>query len=483
MAISTATAWELRTGGNDNNGGGFVAGASGTDFSQQNAAQYTFSDLASSNGNNASPQVTSASHSFVAADVGNILQITAVGTNFILGFFQIVSVGAGAATLDRACGSAASCSGGTYAVGGGLLTPAKVAAAAVGGNVIWVQAGTFSITSALLTPSVANSAIFWNGYHISHGDNDGTKPLITTATNSIDLVDVGNSTGENFIYLNNINFSTTAVTPGLGIVAVGGHDVNLIICNSKLSGFSNAINGDNVGAHFTFQSLVLQSVEITSCTGDAVTHIGSNATQNGGLFAVYGSFIHNNTGTGYNNTAGTSPGEVYVFTDSIFDTNGGRGAVVHGSGIAINNCNFTSNTSDGLQIVSGSIQQSLNINNCVAYGNGGWGFNSSSTPNLQVFGRNNAFGNNTLGAVFQGSGGLFNLIGTVTLTANPFTSGTNFAPNATAGGGALLTGGGTVPVSPSSSPSAINIGAIQASGAAGTSGILNRAVMSGGMYG
>src|SRR4051812_5831049 len=107
MAISAATVWECRTSGSDSNGGGFVFGATGTDLSQSDSVSYSFSDLASSNGTNASPQVTSVSHNFVAADVGNLMQITA-GTNWTTGFFQIVSVAANAATLDKACGSLAS---------------------------------------------------------------------------------------------------------------------------------------------------------------------------------------------------------------------------------------------------------------------------------------------------------------------------------------------------------------------------------------
>jgi hypothetical protein len=66
MALPTTTVIEVRTTGNDSNGGGFVAGASGTDYSQQNSAQYTFSNLASSNATSSSPTVTSASHNFVA---------------------------------------------------------------------------------------------------------------------------------------------------------------------------------------------------------------------------------------------------------------------------------------------------------------------------------------------------------------------------------------------------------------------------------
>ena len=45
MALSANTIFEIRTAGDNNAGGGFVAGASGTDYSQQNAIHATRADL------------------------------------------------------------------------------------------------------------------------------------------------------------------------------------------------------------------------------------------------------------------------------------------------------------------------------------------------------------------------------------------------------------------------------------------------------
>src|ERR1044071_7124465 len=110
MAISVNTYWDVRTTGSDNNGGGFVIGSSGTDYSQQDASQYSGTNLASTNGTTNPSVVTSATHNFVAADVGNIIRITA-GSNWTTGYYQIVSVSSNAATLDRAVGTAATLSG------------------------------------------------------------------------------------------------------------------------------------------------------------------------------------------------------------------------------------------------------------------------------------------------------------------------------------------------------------------------------------
>src|SRR5438105_2455552 len=98
MAISASFVWEVRTTGADTNGGGFKTGATGTDFSQQDAAQASGADLAVDATTNT--KITSATHNFVAADVGNLIQISA-GTGYTTGFYEIVSVASNAATLDR----------------------------------------------------------------------------------------------------------------------------------------------------------------------------------------------------------------------------------------------------------------------------------------------------------------------------------------------------------------------------------------------
>jgi hypothetical protein len=62
--------------------------------------------------------VTSAGHVFTQSDVGQPLNILAGTTNFTTGIYTIVSVSAGAATLDRACGSVGAATGGIYVVSG-----------------------------------------------------------------------------------------------------------------------------------------------------------------------------------------------------------------------------------------------------------------------------------------------------------------------------------------------------------------------------
>jgi hypothetical protein len=69
------------------------------------------------------PSFSSASYTFVAADVGAAVFVQS-GTNWTPGLYQIVSVTAGAATLDRACASVASPTAATWGVAySGLAQP------------------------------------------------------------------------------------------------------------------------------------------------------------------------------------------------------------------------------------------------------------------------------------------------------------------------------------------------------------------------
>lgn len=187
MAFGAASVFEIRataTGGANVNGGGFNpsnAGGNTTDYSQQDGAQYGFANLASTNGTTNPSVVTSASHNFVAADVGNFLKINA-GTNWTVGWYEIVSVAGNAATLDRAVGTAANISSGTFNVGGaitlggtGTSSDAIFFNSATAGNKFWIKNGSYALgASTTITTAGTNSApIIIEGYNANRND----KPL------------------------------------------------------------------------------------------------------------------------------------------------------------------------------------------------------------------------------------------------------------------------------------------------------------------
>jgi hypothetical protein len=78
MAISAATVWRIRPGGDDTNGAAYDATISGagTDYSQQDAAQLSLTDLICQASDDASRlKLRSATGGFTSAMIGNAIRI------------------------------------------------------------------------------------------------------------------------------------------------------------------------------------------------------------------------------------------------------------------------------------------------------------------------------------------------------------------------------------------------------------------------
>ena len=186
MAFSGRPIWEVRTTGSDTNGGAFINGAAGSDYSQQNSPQYSGTDLEVNASNNLQVKSTTAG-SPIAADVGNLIMISN-GLSWTFGWYEIVSQDGTWWTLDRSPGSAG-ITGGHFAVGGALASPGVAVAVGqayyTGNNlrsIVYIQSGTYAITNnTTATPVPAsgcyiknarNSNIF--GYDTANGR--GSKP-------------------------------------------------------------------------------------------------------------------------------------------------------------------------------------------------------------------------------------------------------------------------------------------------------------------
>jgi hypothetical protein len=123
-ALPNDLVWEVRTTGNDDNGGCKDTDAA-TDYTNQDSAQLTLTDLATSGAGVTT--LTSATGGFTAAMVDNCIQIKS-GTNFNVGFYEITGhTDTNTVTLDRTPSSAGAGSGGTGSVGGALKTIQKSA--------------------------------------------------------------------------------------------------------------------------------------------------------------------------------------------------------------------------------------------------------------------------------------------------------------------------------------------------------------------
>src|SRR3990167_7761950 len=407
MALPATTVWEVRTDGNDANGGGFVTGASGTDRSQQAAAQIAYTDLVIGG---TTTEVTSAAFPFSAAEVGNILNVTG-GTGFTTGWYQVVSVAAGVATMDRSVGTGGS-TGGTGNLGGAFLTIAQgLTLSTVAGMMVYVRGGTYNITTALSPASLG-----WAyrtrlvGYATTRGDLG--QPIISV-TAAID----GLTPGLGWTFENLELDGTSVGLRGVNPTTVHGTLVNCHIHHFVQYGLS---------ASYEYWSLIRCEVDHNN------NGIWSNAV--GGVMDCW---VHDNTSDG-----------VAVFTTcrvtgNVIANNGGHGLIYNYGGLILNNILY-GNGGDGIRATQ---SYSFNIGagvceNNILVNNGGYGINQQTAQTHADYPwiDYNAFYNNTSGARQNVNASPHD----VTLTGDPFTNaaGDDFTLNNTAGAGAACRGAG-----------------------------------------
>jgi hypothetical protein len=459
VSLSANTIWEVRpTVGNDTNGGAFVAGASGTDFSQQNAKN--------SGGNNSSTTdavatgiatITSLTASFTAAIVGNVIYLT--GTGITTGWYQVISfTNSTTIVLDQSPGTG---TGLTMNIGGALLTVSAAfanaqAIAASSALLIYVKAtGAYTVTSAL-SPTQSNTGpITIIGYTSTRGDNG--RFTWTTSTNSVPLVNF--NSGQNVVF-QNIAFTCTAGTPGDGITNNNTAVFGCTLINCTLNGFRYGINGDWALVNIFY--LTMDNCEVSGCT------IGVN---NSGPTVFIGCYIHGNSSHGYLNTQVQKP-EV-TFERTVFYNNGGNGAQIDAGTqyVHVNGCAFVSNTNDGLNVGGQAPGVPLSLLNTIFDSNGGFGLNVPTQGYGAGTIRNNAYFNNTSGATSRPA---LAGQGDVTLTGSPFNnpSGDDFGLNSTTGAGAACKGAGWQG-SFNGAAASLDIGPVQSAGSGGGGTVTN----------
>lgn len=437
MALPNTIVWEVRPGaGADTAGGGYDPGSTGTDFSQQNAAQYALTGVTSSGSGNT---VLTAS---AAADmVGNIAQGIS-GTNLVAGFYKVVSVVAGVSITFGTNNSAGSIASGIIAagvinIGGALATISATIAAIQPGNTIWVKnSGTYTITTAQAinvdnTGQLTPLSII--GYGSSRGD--GTKFTWTVATNSIDIIHITPTLG---LLLQNINFTCTAGTPG-HCINCSTNSVNrgITLNNCIVDGFNIGVKGDFVTNGYIVGLLLIDTI-IRNCTAHGII--------NDGRTTAIGCWIKSNGTNGITNptdatAAGT--GEL-ILRDCVIQSNGAIGVsqfltTTYQNKLDIENCAIINNITDGIRLTNNNAC-SIVLRNTIIDSNGGWGINVVGGKVLSVDNRNNAYRSNTSGdRTGLAAGGA-----DVSLSGDPFTSRStgDFSLNNTTGAGAACKAAG-----------------------------------------
>jgi hypothetical protein len=372
MALAAATVWEIRnTNGSDTNGGGFVAGATGTDYSQQNAKNTAGNNISTTNAvTNNTTTVTSATASFTSAIVGNIIYLSGTGTT--TGWYQVVTfTNSTTIVVDRATGSTGG-TGVTMNIGGALATISQAASNSVSSNKLFVQdVGTYAMTASTTlatTTSPVATVPFTRliGYTTTRGDNG--KPTIQATTNSgITCLNVtgGGWIIENFIVDGNSLATSTCVN-------FGGQ--RSIARNIKAINFLQ--NGD---------------CEVTSGKSGAAAGIKLTTT----VCYALRNWVHDNVCSGIvmtsggiaisniisNNTGATSDGIVFDTADLIA-TN-----TIYGNG------------RDGIRAASVNSVSAPHIFNNILSNNSGWGmtFSTAAGAPADPMMDGNGYFNNTSG--------------------------------------------------------------------------------------
>ena len=374
MAIGATTVWRVRPSGVSTNGGGYDPGISGaaTDYSQQNAAQYSASDGALTAGGTT---FTSAGAGFTSAMVGNAMQI-ASGTHVVAGFYFITGfTNSTTVTIDRDCSTGGNTSVAVFKVGGGLADPFKLmnsanatGAKAVPGNTIYIL-GTgaspdYSITAIQGNPPVSGDTT--NGAIRMIADPAGTVPVSITVSTGDNIFANGGSN----LQFNGFTFKPTSASNG----RMFDGNVSWLFQNCTF-------NMNNLNTEAVSGSCICMNCEIFSRTGSAPTAFATGAFASGnpifigcnfhdlGLFAWTASGASTATITAidcvFSSTNQTS-NKPYILNNTT-DVN-----VMS----LIKNCTFDKNSTDAIQLSSSQAIASTIIANCIFSNNtGGSGIN------------------------------------------------------------------------------------------------------------
>jgi hypothetical protein len=264
--------------------------------------------------------------------------------------------------------------------------------------------------------------------------SSASRPLITTATNSINLFD---TTGADYLAIRHLAFSNTAAVPGAYASGVGhafcsrsGGANGLAVSDCVFDRFSTALDYDNV-VNFG-GNVFLERVEVKNCVSQGLTLAGQCVMDR--------CYIHDNGADGVKFAGAPNP---LVVTNSVFAGNAGRGLYFGNSGTNSNqyrhlvNSTFRGNANAGVEFADNGYRLFCHDN--VFSGNGDYGVKlAAAQATASAVGQlsKNAFYNNTNGAYLNCPPSP----GDVTLTADPFTSAADFGLNAAGGGGAACKG-------------------------------------------
>lgn len=427
MAINASSQYEVQTGGNDTNGGGF-------------SALTVTANLAATVATSTAPVVTSATYNFVAADVGSYVFIKS-GTNWIPGWYKIVSVATNAATLNAAigavtlwqgttilnttagCATTASPTSGSWSVdysqnasknttGSNISTTdagtngTTVTSATANfqpsilGNHIYLSGGTgsitgswFEVTAVASTSSITVDRSVTAGAQTGATMNIGGAMLTILATMDRAWKTSGSATADTVVWVQKGSYSgATLTTSGylgpsqyqsrlIGYNVIRGDNPTIASGNcpsyattgAGVGGWLNLLNGYSIW-NFTFDGTGTTGAAV-GCTNtgaiESCVNVKCSNYSGGGFSVAQAAFLEafNNTGVGIS-------GSPYY---SYAHKNTSHGIATGNQSPSIFNCVSANNGGIGLFIgyQCGAI-------NCIVFGNTGDGINMSSLQSGMV---------------------------------------------------------------------------------------------------
>ena len=465
--------WETRNNGNDTNGGAFVAGSSGTDYStNDNKNASGCSNCGSSSVNlsttdavaNGTTTITSATANFSSAIVGNIVYFQG-GTGSITAQWRHVTTFTNSTTIVIDA-SIATSTGMTMNIGGALKTLAQLNTnlGLATRQRAWVKNdGTYSISAAvsfnLGVPGATPYLSFISGYTTTRGD--GGRPTIqasgTMATNMIRLASPW-WTFENFI----IDGNSLACPFEVGT----GNQQAILARHIEAKNWGSACTGGTGGAIFfvSFGGVCFDCYAHTGTGGPAINFNGgwNNLCVNckASDVTTYPGFSFNGGNSCINcisnDISGTS-------ADCLIVAAVNAPTMIYG--FSAYNCGR-----DGIRVSNGPA--AISVINSVIYTVGvsatGYALNNAVSGTFDQAAVNfdyNAYESGSINGITAGANDQ-------TLTANPYTNtGTqDFTLNSTAGGGAVARNTGFPGALISGGTGGTSMGAIQPTAAAASTG-------------
>lgn len=450
MSFSSSTVWEVRTTGDDTNGGGYSSG--GVDYSQQDSPQVSLTDMVIDGTTNTI--FSSATLGSNSNYIGNIINVTG-GTGFTVQRVQIVSRSGANYTVDKSLGTLGS-TGGTGNLGGAFASPGQAGAVFVDGNTIFIKynASAYSITSSSANVSGGKLSISVSG-------NSSILPKVIgyDTTRTVSNTDSNRPTLQ-------VSGAISSFTVVAFSSSVSGLIRNIIVDGASKSSMTG------ISSSSSFGQTLIHNCKIVNCTTAGLTGSGlTNATNcEADSCAIgfnnvnihFGCYAHNCTSHGFAGATNSVIGAI----NCISASNGGSGFFgTSGTGsTSYYNCTAYNNTGDGFNVAQ-SFTRGCVIVNCISVNNGGWGFKSDSGyPTTDLI---NCAGGSGTTANTSGNYTSANhpvVLNFVTTSAAPFTNAGSgdFSLNNTAGGGAACRAAGFPGVFPGGLTTGyLDIGAVQ----------------------